>query len=225
MAVQFVQPHQFTPEQFCRMTRDGLIPRQGMELIEGVVVSGTRPLQFSNAGYLRLAEEGILHEDDRVELIDGEIVRMSPVGGRHSECVARLVKLLVGCAGDKDTRIQDPLVLADGQQPQPDAFVARPRPATYDASLRSAADALLVIEVADSSLLFDRTIKAQHYADAGIPEYWLVDLKRDVVLVMQEPAASAYLDAREYRHGESWTSPALDGAEIEAASVLGPPRT
>src|SRR5215213_2616702 len=163
MAVQFVQPYRFTEEQYRRMAEIGVIPEHGTELIDGVVVEGTRPFLFSSEDYFRLGEEGILDEDDRVELFDGEIIAMSPISGRHSKCVARLIKLLGPRVGDGELRIQDVLHLRKGREPQPDAAIYRLRDDEDgdDDNQPTAADALLVVEVADSSLLFDRTVKME----------------------------------------------------------------
>jgi Uma2 family endonuclease len=227
MAVQFAQPHRFSVDQYRRMTRIGLVPRNGTELIDGVVVEGTRPFRFSSEDYFRLGKEGILDEEDRVELLDGEIIQMSPIGERHSRCVARLIKLLVPLLGDAELRIQDVLHLRTGMEPQPDAAVYRQRDEGAGAdedSRPTAADALLVVEVADSSILYDRTVKMEQYAEAGIPEYWLVDLRRQVVVVSRDPVATQHVDVREYAGDESWRSPALGGAEVSVASIIGPSR-
>jgi Uma2 family endonuclease len=225
MAVQFVQPHQFTPEQYRRMVSIRAVPQADAELVDGVVVVGLRPYRFSDEDYARLGEEGILDEDARVELVDGEIIQMTPIGPRHSTAVSRVAQLLYRFGGSREVRTQDVIVLRKGFRPHPDAVLYRSPTDAYALEHPRAEDALLVVEVADTSLLYDRTLKAEHYASAGIPEYWLVDLKRDVVVVMERPVASAYTDVREYRHGESWTSAALDGAQVDAASVLGPART
>lgn len=221
MAVQFVQPHRFTVEQYRRMTEIGVVPASGTELIDGVVVSGTRPFRFSSEDYFRLGSEGILDEDDRVELLDGEIIQMSPIGPRHSSVVARLTHLLATRAGDAEVRIQDVLHLRDGREPQPDAGVYRAPKHAYEHRHPTGEDALLVVEVADSSLLHDRTLKAEHYAEAGVQEYWLVDLRRNVVIVARDPVGTQYLDVREYGRGESWTSPAVTGGPVRADDVLG----
>jgi Uma2 family endonuclease len=223
MAVQFVQPHRFTVDQYRRMASIGVIPASGTELVDGVVIAGTRPVRFSSADYHRLAEEGLFREDERVELVDGEILEMTPIRPPHSSCISRLNRLLVSRAPELEVRTQDVLHLRDGFDPQPDAAVYRCDPNGYRDRHPSADDVLFVVEVADSSLLYDRTYKAEHYAAASIPEYWLVDLKRDMVVVMQRPVGAEFTDVREYRHGERWDSPGLGGAMIEATAVLGPP--
>lgn len=222
MAVQFVQPHRFSVDQYRRMTEIGLVPEDGTELIDGVVVAGMRPVRFSSDAYFRLGEEGILDEDERVELLDGEIVAMTPIGSRHSSTVARLIRILAPLIGEAELRIQDVLHLRDGYDPQPDAAVYRPRADGYVAAHPTGADALLIVEVADSTLLYDRTVKTERYAEAGIPEYWVVDLRRDVVIVSRDPVAGQFMDVHECVHGERWRSPALDGIEIGVADVLGP---
>jgi Uma2 family endonuclease len=202
------------------MARIGLLPREGTELVDGVVVAGTRPVRFTSADYVRLADEGILRDDERVELIDGEIIDMSPIGPRHSSCVARLLKLLTGRVPDLEIRIQDVLHLRDGFDPHPDAAVYRPRADGYQDRHPTAEDALLVVEVADSSLLYDRTAKTEHYAEARIPEYWLVDLKRDIIVVSRSPVAGQFGEVAELRRGERWHSPALGGF-VAVDDVLG----
>jgi Uma2 family endonuclease len=220
MAVQFVQPHRFSAGQYRRMTEIGVVPQNGTELIDGVVVEGTRPFRFSSEDYFRLGSEGILDEDDRVELLDGEVIQMSPISSRHSAVVARLTRLLVARAGEAEVRIQDVLHLRDGRDPQPDAAVYRNRGDEYDKRHPAAEDALLVVEVADTSLLHDRTVKTEHYAEAGIPEYWLVDLKRNVVIVARNPVGMEFVDVQEYGAGETWRSPALGDASVSVDDLV-----
>src|SRR3954452_8282213 len=224
MAVQFVQPHRFSADQYRRMTEIGLVPEHGTELVDGVVVAGTRPFRFSSEDYFRLGREGILDEDDRVELVDGEVSAMRPVGPRHSKCVARLIKLLGPRVGEAELRIQDVLRLNEDLTNHPDAAVYPLRAGEFESEQPTAAEALLVVEVTDSSLLYDRTIKMERYAEGGIPEYWLVDLKRNAVIVARNPVGMQYLDVREYRQGDRWTSPAITGGDVHADEVLGPER-
>lgn len=221
MAVQFVQPHRFSVDQYRRMTELGVVPEDGTELIDGVVVAGMRPYRFSSGDYFRLGEVGIIGEDERVELVDGEIIEMTPIGSRHSSCVARLIRILLPLVGDAELRIQDVLHLQEERDPEPDAAVYRPRSDDYETAHPTATDALLVVEVADSSLLYDRTVKMEHYAEAGIPEYWVVDLRRNVVIVSRNPVAGQFMDVHEYVAGDSWRSPALGGAEIGVDEIIG----
>jgi Uma2 family endonuclease len=222
MAVQFVQPHRFSDDQYRRMAEIGVVPQDGTELIDGVVVLGTRPYRFSSDDYIRLGAEGILGEDDRVELIDGEIVAMSPIGPRHSKCVARLITLLTSRRlRGAEVRVQDVLRVREGRTAHPDVGLYRLREGEFEDEQPTGGDALLVVEVADSSLLYDRTVKMEDYATAGVQEYWVVDLRRNVVIVSRNPVGGQFLEMHEYAAGDAWRSPALGLAEVAADDVLG----
>jgi Uma2 family endonuclease len=126
--------------------------------------------QFTVADYHRMAEIGIIHEDDRVELIDGEIVKMSPIGDRHLACVDCLTTELVsGLRRRAWVRVQGSIRLGGYAEPQPDIVLLKPRPDFYVGGGARADDVLLIVEVADSSLRYDREVKAPRYAQAGIP--------------------------------------------------------
>jgi Uma2 family endonuclease len=136
--------------------------------------------RFTVHDYHRMAEAGILHEDDRVELIEGEVVEMTPIGGRHASCVAELTWLLSRQIGDElRLCVQNPVRLGEHGEPQPDLAVIRAR--DYKGSLPGPEDVMLLIEVADTSLSYDREVKLPLYARAGIAEAWLVDLSEEVV--------------------------------------------
>jgi Uma2 family endonuclease len=147
--------------------------------------------RFTVAEYYRMAEAGILGEDDRVELIEGEIIQMSPVGTRHVAFVITLNNLLaVRLAGHAFISPQNPVQLSDDTEPQPDLTVLRPQP--YKAHKIDAHDVMLLIEVADTSLRYDRTTKLRLYARAGIPEYWIVDCTTESVEVYRDPTPGGY---------------------------------
>jgi Uma2 family endonuclease len=159
------------------------------------VVAATRR-RFTRAEYHRMAEAGILGEDDRVELIRGEIVEMSPIGSRHVAFVMNLTKLLIVRLGDRAmVSVQGPVALTYDTEPEPDLVVLRPRASVpYKALEPWADDTVLLIEVADSSLAYDRTTKLRLYAEAGIPEYWIVDCAAEAVEVYRGPTAEGYRD-------------------------------
>jgi len=173
--------------------------------------------QFTVADYERMGEIGILTEDDRVELIAGEIVRMSPVGRRHVQAVNRLGHLLYGIvSADLTVSIQNPIRLGMTDEPQPDLAVL----CGTGIGLADAPAVLLVIEVADSSREYDRTTKLPRYAAAGIPEAWLVDLANDVIERYSEPHNRNYRVAMFAHLGESLTSTVLPALIIPADLVL-----
>src|ERR671938_544657 len=132
---------------------------------------------FSVDEYYRMGEAGILTEDDRVELIEGEIIEMSPIGSRHAACVNRLNTLLGRHLRQTAiVSVQNPIRLDAYSEPEPDVALLRPRADYYESGHPTPADALLIVEVADTSADYDRIIKLPLYAKAGIPEAWLVDL-------------------------------------------------
>jgi Uma2 family endonuclease len=153
--------------------------------------------RFTRKEYYRMAEVGILGERDRVELIKGEIIEMSPIGDRHAAFVDNLTRLLVRRLPDQViVRVQGPVALAEDTEPQPDFTVLRRRAVPYKAREAWAEDALLVVEVADTSLAYDRSTKWRLYAEAGIPEYWVVDCAAETVEVHRDPGPDGYRDVR-----------------------------
>jgi len=153
--------------------------------------------------YYRLGEAGILGEDDRVELIDGEILDMSPIGPGHEATVSGLTQTLVMvCIGRAIVSPQNSILLGPWSAPQPDLAVLRSRADFYSTGERAGPeDVLLLIEVADSSLHYDRTVKVPLYARAGIAELWIVDLKRRVVEAYRVPAGAAYRETTTHQRG------------------------
>ena len=150
-----------------------------------------RPL--SVAEYDRMGEAGIFGPDERVELIEGELVAMAPIGSYHAGVVGGLNRRLAVQVGDRAfVWVQSPIRLDDHNEPQPDVALLHPRQDEYRNALPVPADVLLVIEVADSSLAFDRAVKANLYARAGIPEYWIVDLAGARTWVCRDPSPEGY---------------------------------
>lgn len=146
------------------------------------------PRRFTVEEYHRMAEAGILGEDDRIELIDGEIIEMSPIGPAHQSTVDALTDGLVPrLRGRAIVRVQGSFLLTADGEPEPDILVLRPRADRYAFALPGPGDVLLIMEVAHSSLAYDRDVKALRYAAAGIPEYWLWDLIHRLLLVHRDP--------------------------------------
>ena len=148
--------------------------------------------RFSSAKYLQMVETGVLGPRDRVELIGGTVVDMSPSGARHNHILTRFNRLLVPLWSECEILIQGTLELSEGQVFDPDVMLVRQKPGGYRDHLPTAADVLLVIEAAESSLQRDQSVKLPYYADAGIAEYWIADLKQETLLVHRQPQGSQY---------------------------------
>lgn len=144
--------------------------------------------RFTIAEYHRLTALEFFQEDDRVELIDGQIVEMAAKGTAHEACITRLVRELPKLIGDRATvRVQSPIVLSNYSEPEPDFAIVQNRADDYLASHPSAADVLLVIEVSDSSVGYDQAVKLPLYAQAGIADYWIFNLADGRLETYSEP--------------------------------------
>jgi Uma2 family endonuclease len=178
--------------------------------------------RFNVREYHQMAAAGILGEDDRVELIDGEIVEMPPIGSRHAACVDRLNRMFTTQLGQGViVRVQNPIRLSRHSEPQPDLVLVRPRPDFYAASHPEPEDVLLIVEVADSSTGYDRSVKVPLYARAGIREMWLVDLERGRVEVLREPAGGGYQTVQAYGPEDRLSVDALPDIQISPDEILG----
>lgn len=179
------------------------------------------PWLFSVDEYHRMLETGILSEDDHVELIEGEIVKMSPLGSHHVACVNRLNGLLSRIVGQEViVSIQNPVRLDDYSEPEPDIALIRPRDDFYAQSLATSADVLLIIEVADSSVEVDRKIKLPLYAGAGIPEVWLANLPEDRVEAHSEPVNGVYQKVRIAKRGDELSSESIPTLSVNVDVVF-----
>ncbi len=172
--------------------------------------------------YYGMAKAGILGEDDRVELIEGELIAMMPIGSPHSGKVNRLTRLLVMAVGRSGVvTVQNPVRLSNWTEPQPDFAVLKPREDDYASATPSQADVLLLIEVADSSLDYDRGLKRRLYARSGIAEYWLVDVNAGVVEACRGPAGDAYETVWRAGPGDTLAIPGVEGASIAMSDLFG----
>lgn len=184
-----------------------------------MVASITR-YRFSREDYERMGAAGILSEDDRVELIQGEIVVMSPIGPPHNDAVAMLTRLIVPrVSGDVLVMVQGAIRLPTDSEPQPDLALVRFR--RYREALPAADDVLLVIEVSDTTLAYDRDVKLPLYAAAGIPEAWLVDLQGGRIERHAEPGDDGYRVIVRFGRGAVVTSTVVPGLEIPVDTILG----
>jgi Uma2 family endonuclease len=177
--------------------------------------------RFTVGEYYRMAETGILGPDERVELIEGEIVTMVAMGSRHAATVTRLTRLFISELGARaHVRAQLPVRLNDLSEPEPDLALVRPRPDDYASAHPGPADVLLIVEVADTTLAFDQKTKLRLYASSGIPEYWIVDLTADRIEVYREPGASGYRDVRRFQRDDTLHAAAFPDVEIAASAIL-----
>ncbi len=178
--------------------------------------------RFTVDEYHRMAEAGILSEDDRVELIDGEIIEMSPIGKHHAAIVNRLLAALTEQVGRRAiVSPQNPLLLNDESEPEPDIALFKFRADYYAEQLPTPADTLLIIEVADSSLDFDRIVKLPRYARGGVPEVWIINLAAGVIEVYREPVAGEYGETMQVERGDVLDLPGVATAQVRVEDVLG----
>ena len=168
-----------------------------------MAVEVERPrLLFTIEQYEKMVETGILTKYDRVELIEGEIVEMSPIGDAHAACVGNLTHLLVTLfEGRAWAWVQGPVKVPPNSKPQPDAALLRVR--SYKRQGASTEDALLFIEVADTTLRYDRSVKQRIYARARVPEYWIMDTNAEVVEIYRSPRGDSYEERSQVARGES----------------------
>ena len=172
--------------------------------------------------YHAMGAAGILTEDDRVELIEGQIIAMSPVGSRHAACADRLTQLLYDQVQKRAVvRVQNPIRLGLHSEPEPDVALLRPRDDFYAEAHPGPDDVLLVIEVADTTVKTDRRIKAPLYARSGIAELWLVLLEEDFIEVYRRPAEQGYKETHRLERGDTIPLPSLENAALSVDEVLG----
>jgi Uma2 family endonuclease len=178
--------------------------------------------QFTVDDFYRMLEVGIFTEDDRVELIDGEIIEMSPIGSRHAACVMRLTTLFAEQLGRTAfVNVQNPLRLHRKAEPLPDVVVLKPRADFYAQSHPGPGDVLLVVEVADATLAYDRRVKVPLYARAGIPEVWIVNLVKGIVEGYSRPDGNNYVEVKKVGRGQDLSPLQLPKLTLRADDILG----
>lgn len=177
---------------------------------------------FTVAEYHKMAEAGILGEDDRVELLEGEIVAIAPIGDRHAGTLDHLAELLASrVQGRAQVRVQSPVRLGERSEPRPDLALLRRRADFYRTGHPGPADTLLVVEVVDTAGAYDREVKLPLYARHGIPEAWLVDLTRNVIEVYRDPGPTGYAASTTLAAGSRLAPQAFPDASLDVAAVLG----
>lgn len=177
---------------------------------------------FNVSEYHKMSEAGILTERDRVELIAGEIIPMSPIGYRHAATVKRLNDLLGNRLGNQVIRgIQDPILLDDQSEPQPDVVLLSPRSDYYASGHPQPPDIYLLIEVADSSINYDRTVKIPLYANSGIKEVWLIDLNENCLEVYRNPQRDRFSYVQILQSNLTISSLAFPEIHFTVAELIG----
>ncbi|HEY0069888.1 MAG TPA: Uma2 family endonuclease [Chloroflexia bacterium] len=180
------------------------------------------PHRFSVEEYNKMGQIGILSEDDRVELLNGEVVNMAPISVRHAWCVTNLIWQFSQQLRDKvRLHVQNPIQLDFYSELIPDTTLLRRRDYSKDEQHPGPEDTLLVVEVSDTTLIMDRQVKVPLYAQAGIPEVWIVNLQQDRIEVHSQPVGGAYKTLRRLRRGQSVAIPGFAEAKVKVDDVLG----
>ena len=171
--------------------------------------------------YYKMAEAGILTREDRVELIDGEIIDLTAIGSPHAALTTRLVRCFARTAADGLTllSVQNPLRLDDFNEPEPDLMLLRPRADDYRANHPGAADVLLLVEISDRSLTYDRGAKLTLYAKFGVPEVWIIDIAGSAVEIYRQPNDGGY-EFRERKAGGTIAPALVPVVAIDVAALL-----
>ena len=180
------------------------------------------PHRLTLRDFEQMHEAAIFRPEERIELIDGELFDMAPIGESHAAVIGALAEaLFIACAGRAIVWPQNPILLNASSLPQPDLAILRRREDFYRTQRPGPADILLIIEVADTSLHFDRTIKLPRYARAGIAEFWLVDLQARLLEAHRRPAPDGYEDITLHQAGESLALTLLPEIIITLGPIFG----
>ena len=177
---------------------------------------------FTVQEYHLMNEAGILGEDDRVELIEGEIIQMAAIGTRHASCVKRLIRRFSLIPEDiAILGVQDPIQLTERTEPQPDVVLLQPRADYYETAHPIPSEVLLLVEVSDSTIDFDRQVKVPNYARSGIHEVWLWDLEANCLEVYRFPTGNGYTSIQRFERGEMVSPLAFPEFELSIDLILG----
>ena len=222
----------FDADEYFAMRDAGIFAEnEYLELIGGEIlfrhpeVGGPERRPFTNAEYHALAEAEILAPYERVQLIAGDIIVMSPVGNPHATCVTLIHEELFALIQSERAcvRTQSPLVMPDNSEPEPDAMLLAWREDRYAFRAPRPEDVLLLVEVSDSTLRYDRDVKMSLYAAAGVPEAWLVNLREDWIESNTQPTADGYQVTRRYELGDTIAPQAFPDLTIPVERII-PPR-
>lgn len=177
--------------------------------------------RFTVEDFHRLGERSVFREDARVELVEGEIIDMTPIGSKHAAAVRRLDQILARAVGDWGIlSVQNPVVLGEYSEPEPDIALLRPRRDFYASAHPVPTDVFLLIEVGDTSARYDREIKIPLYARHGIPEVWLVDLEGHSLTICRDPSASGYESVARPEALQAVPVPGVEGITLDLSELF-----
>lgn len=186
--------------------------------------AATRPRRFTVAEYHWMGRVGILRPEERTELLDGVIVEMTPIGGAHAATVKRANHFFSRRVPESIiVSVRDPIRVDEMSEPQPDLALLRPRDDFYARATPTASDVLLLVEVAFHSLDYDLGPKAEAYAKAGVPDYWVADVDSGRLFVHREPTPTGYRAVQIYRRGETVTPLAFPDLAVPVEAIVGSP--
>lgn len=178
--------------------------------------------KFTVDQYHKMADAGIFSAEERVELIRGEIIEMSPIGLKHAATVNRLNRLFQQRLETSTiVSIQNPIHLTDNSEPQPDVVLLKPRADFYETKIPTPEDILLIVEIADRTLRYDRDVKIPLYAENGIVEVWSLDLNHQSLRVYRQPQGNSYQNIQNFIDGESLSLFAFPETLVTIAEILG----
>lgn len=177
--------------------------------------------RFTVEQYERMIEAGVFPPEYRAELIEGEIIEMSPIGPPHAACVGRLNRIITRLLDEPIVWVQNPIRLDDYSEPEPDIAVLKPRDDFYGQSLPTPADVLLVVEVSETTLDYDRKRKLPLYARAGVPEVWIVNLVDERIETFANPSGDAYELTGSAARGEELSARGVEGLRLNVSKILG----
>ena len=213
----------FNVDEYHAMAKAGILGQGGYELIQGVVYAKGvgKPRLFSVDEYYAMAEAGILTPDERVELLNGEVVAMSPIGDVHAYSVDEAVYLFTIQLGERArVRSQNPVRLSSNREFQPDVSILRWREDRYLSGHPVPEDVLLLIEVSDSTLDYDRNVKLAIYAEAELPETWIANIPERVVEVYTDPVNGVYTNRQVFGLGEDVSPLAFPDVSLPVSRIV-----
>ncbi len=201
--------------------RDKITPQTPRRTEDDMLQTEPTRHRFSVEEYRRMGELGFFMEDDRVELIRGDLIDMNPIGISHASCVTNLTHILVEKSrGRYFVSVQNSFGAVDDSEPQPDFCLLRKRPSQSDEDIPSGEGMFIAIEVSDTTLSYDRNVKLPLYAESGIPETWIVDIKGKKVEVHSDPSPDGYKATRIFASGENAHSATIADLSVPVDGVM-----